>query len=91
LNAPLQQELFSDNVSPLFGMRVKFDGLRCCPHCSNKIAVIGRTTEPHFAELKCAACGTSCGWLSKSTASWLTTIINKFGAPTTPIVLRRTT
>jgi hypothetical protein len=91
MSAGLQLELLPEHVSPLFGTRVKFDGLRCCPHCSNKIAVIGRTTGPHFAELKCAACGTSCGWLSKSTASWLTTIINKFGAPTTPVILRRTT
>ena len=90
MNAPLQQELFSDNVSPLFGMRVKFDGIRCCPHCSNKITVIRSTTGPHHAELKCAACGTFCGWLSERTASWLNTVINKFGAPPTPIVLRRT-
>ena len=29
------------------------------------------------------------GWLSKSTAEWIASVITKFGAPTTPIVVRK--
>ena len=87
----IQLELPPENMSPLFGQRVKFDGERCCPQCGNKIAVIGRSVGPHYAELRCVGCSAHCGWLSKSTASWLETIIRKFGAPLTPIILRRST
>jgi hypothetical protein len=82
----MQEFLPPDNPSPLIGLRVQFDGGRNC--CGN-IAVIGRGVGPHAAELNCAACGSHRGWLSKSTAAWLETVITKFGAPTTPIVLRR--
>jgi hypothetical protein len=73
------------STSPLLGMRVKLG--RDVP-CCDDIAVVGPGAGPHAAELTCAICGRHCGWLSKSTASWLETVINKFGAPTTPIVLR---
>jgi hypothetical protein len=87
MTAPLQLELLADNTSPLFGLKVITPA--ACAHCHKSVAVIGRATGPHFAELRCATCGTHCGWLSKGAAAWITTVINKFGAPTTPIVLRR--
>jgi hypothetical protein len=40
--------------------------------------------------LICADCGHHRGWLSKSTAQWIGSVITRFGAPTTPIVVRRT-
>ena len=73
-------------MTPLLGLRVKFDGYGGC--CGN-IATVSRTVGPHYAELHCAACGSHRGWLSKFTASWITTVINKFGAPDAPIVIRR--
>ena len=88
MSAPFQLELLTENRSPLFGLHVKFDGDRSCPHCRNKIATIGRSIGPHFGELLCGNCGSHCGWLSKSAAAWIETVIKKFGAPST-IVLRR--
>jgi hypothetical protein len=72
----------------LFGLRVRFEGAiaRCC---GSTVAVINQADGPHFGKLTCDSCGVHRGWLSKSTADWITAVINKFGAPTTPIVLRR--
>ena len=87
MTAPLQLELLNDSTSRLFGLRVQMP--TDCRHCGNRIAVIGRGKGPHFGELKCEAHGHHFGWLSKSTASWIATIVSKFGCPDTPIVLRR--
>jgi hypothetical protein len=87
MTVPLQLDLLNDSTSRLFGLRVKLpDG---CRRCGNAIAIIGRGSGPHFGELKCEAAGHHCGWLSKSTSDWITTIISKFGCPDTPIRLRR--
>jgi hypothetical protein len=88
MNAPFQLELLPDNTSPLFGMQVRIERQKACC-ASPDVAIIGHSRGPHFAELKCVACGQHRGWLSKSTAQWIETVINKFGAPDTPIVLRR--
>jgi hypothetical protein len=74
----------------LFGMRVRLkpaDDRPCC--ANNSVAVIDRPSGLHAAQLKCASCGAHRGWLSQNIASWLTTVINKFGAPDAPIVIRR--
>jgi hypothetical protein len=69
-------------------LQVRIERQKAC--CSQAdIATIGRGAGPHFAELTCASCGRHRGWLSKSTAQWIENVINKFGAPDTPIVLRR--
>jgi hypothetical protein len=71
------------------GLKIKLDRPvdRDRPCCKN-ICIIGPGRGPHTGTLSCADCGQHRGWLSKSTATWLQTVINKFGAPTTPIVLR---
>jgi hypothetical protein len=74
------------STHPLFGLRVK---LGAAHSCGGNLAVISERCGSHYAELRCAACNAHRGWLSHSTASWLHSVINKFGAPTTPIVLRR--
>ena len=74
----------------LFGMRVRLKAADDRPCCANNtVAVIGRPSGSHAAQLKCASCGAHRGWLSKDTTSWLTTVFNKFGAPDAPIVIRR--
>jgi hypothetical protein len=40
-------------------------------------------------ELLCSDCGQRRGQLSKSTAQWIEHVVTRFGAPTTPIVVRK--
>jgi hypothetical protein len=76
-----------DNASPLLALRAQLPD--SCRHCGSKIATIVRGRGPHAAELKCQICDLRRGRLSKSTADALTKVVNLFGAPTTPIILRR--
>jgi hypothetical protein len=76
-----------DNASPLLALRAQLPD--CCRHCGSKIATIARRRGPHAAKLKCQICDLHRGSLSKSTADALTKVVNLFGAPTTPIILRR--
>jgi hypothetical protein len=73
-------------ASPLIGLKVRldrpFDRERPC--CRN-ICIIGPAKGPHAGEIHCAHCGQHRGWLSKTTAAW----IENFGAPKTPIILRK--
>jgi hypothetical protein len=74
----------------LIGLKVQLDRPvdRKRPCCRN-ICTIGAAKGPHAGELTCAACGQHRGWLSKSTARWIESVIARFGAPTTPIVVRK--
>jgi hypothetical protein len=74
----------------LVGLKVKLD--RPVDHerpCCCNICTIGAGRGPHAGELICADCGQHRGWLSKSTAHWIETVVARFGAPTTPIVVRK--
>ena len=72
------------------GLEVRLDrpADRESPCCRN-ICRIGAGNGPHAGELICADCGCHRGWLSKSTAQWIGSVIARFGAPTTPIVVRK--
>jgi hypothetical protein len=74
---------------PLAGLRVKMGRPidRDQPCCRN-FCSIAPANEPHGGELICAGCGQHRGWLSKTTAHWIESVISRFGAPTTPIVVR---
>jgi hypothetical protein len=74
----------------LIGLKVKLDRPvdRARPCCEN-ICTIGAGKGPHAGELICADCGQHRGWLSKSTARWIESVITRFGAPNTPIVVRK--
>jgi hypothetical protein len=76
----------------LVGLKVKLDRLidRARP-CCNNVCTISAGKGPHAGKLYCADCGQSRGWLSKPTAHWIETVVTRFGAPTTPIVVRRST
>jgi hypothetical protein len=58
--------------------------------CRGQFASISTGGGPHAASLICCKCGVQRGWVSHATHKFLTEIVNKFGRPTEPIVLRRT-
>lgn len=74
----------------LVGLRVKLDRPvdRERPCCLN-VCTIGAARGPHAGELICAGCGRHRGWLSNATAQWIEHVATRFGAPTTPIVVRK--
>jgi hypothetical protein len=76
----------------LIGLKVKLDRPvdRERPCCRN-ICTISAGKGPHAGELTCTGCGQHRGWLSKSTAQWIEHVVTRFGAPTTPIVVRSST
>ena len=84
------QDLFANSTTPIIGVRIKLDRPidRERP-CHSNVCVIGPGKEPHAGELVCADCGRHRGWLSKATANWIESAIGRFGAPTSPIVVRR--
>jgi len=53
--------------------------------------VVGATPPEGSGAQICASCGQHRGWLSKSTAQWIGHVATRFGAPTTPIVVRGST
>jgi len=67
------------------GLRVRLDRPvdRERPCCRN-ICVIGAANE-----LNCADCGQRRGRLSSITANWIESVVVRFGAPATPIVVRK--
>jgi hypothetical protein len=69
----------------LVGLKVQLDRPVCCQN----ICIVGPGKGPHAAVLNCADCGQRLGWLSKPTAQWIKSIITRFGAPTTPVVVRK--
>jgi hypothetical protein len=77
---------------PLIGLKIKLDRPidRDRPCCRN-ICIIAAGKGPHAGELHCADCGQHRGRLSKPTAHWIEHIATRFGAPTTPIVVRPST
>jgi hypothetical protein len=76
--------------TPLLGLTVKLDRPvdRDRP-CCNNVCIISAAEAPHAGALHCADCGQRRAWLSKSTAQWIEHVVTRFGAPTTPIVLRK--
>jgi hypothetical protein len=74
----------------LIGLRVKLDRPvdREKPCCRN-ICIIGAGKGPHAHALHCSDCGQHRGWLSEITAQWIETVVTPFGAPITPIIVRK--
>jgi hypothetical protein len=73
-------------ADPLFGVAVKLRD--SCGKCADLVAIIGPGKAPHFASLLCRLCGLHRGWLSRANYTFLNEVINKFGAPSEPIVFR---
>jgi hypothetical protein len=74
----------------LIGLKVKLDrpADRERP-CCNNVCTIGAGSGPHAGELTCSNCGQHRGWLSQTTAQWIEHVVTRFGAPTTPIIVRK--
>jgi hypothetical protein len=74
----------------LVGLKVKLDRPvdRERP-CCRSICTIGAGKAQHAGEPRCTDCGRHRGWLSKSTAQWIATVVSKFGAPNGPIIVRK--
>ena len=88
-----QLDLFiAEPETPLVGLRVKLDcpAHRDQPCCRNFCTLTSRKGS-HAAELLCVDCGQHRGWLSNTTAHWLENVIEPFGAPTTPVIVRKST
>jgi hypothetical protein len=87
-----QLDLFSEplsnaeeNQSPLIGLAVQLPSLCACGAVPAKIEA-GR--GPHLASLRCSACGTHRGWLSREAHRFVAEAAKKFGRPPGPIVIR---
>jgi hypothetical protein len=84
----MNTDLF-DNTT-LINLKVKLDRPvdRERPCCRN-VCTIGPARGPHAGELRCVDCCQHRGWLSKPTAQWIEHVVTRFGAPTTPINVRK--
>jgi hypothetical protein len=58
------------------------------PCCGNHLAQILPGKGPHAAELRCTRCDKHVNWISKSTGDWIAQVIQTFGKPEKPIVIR---
>ena len=73
-------------ADPLLGLAVKLPNT--CSKCGDLVAIVGPGKPPHCASLLCRSCGLHRGWISRANYTFLNEIINKFGAPSEPIVFR---
>jgi hypothetical protein len=79
-------DLVAPHPDPLHNLLVRLSD-RC--RCGQETARIGEGAGPHCASLRCYDCGHHRGRLSHEAGNFVLNIIEKFGAPTEPIVLRR--
>jgi hypothetical protein len=75
--------------TPFVGLCIRMDrpvdrNRRCC----RNLCTITPAKTPHAGELICADCGQHRGWISNETVYWIESVIARFGAPTTPIMVR---
>jgi hypothetical protein len=57
-----------------------------CAECGERAVIIG--AGPNVASLRCACCGRHRGWLPKTVAEFLAALVQRFGRPAEPIVIR---
>jgi hypothetical protein len=72
--------------SPIIGLRVQMP--RACPSCGSIIGVVGTSSGPHAHRITCLGCSAFCRWLAHREAAFIAAISKKFGAPSSPIVIR---
>jgi hypothetical protein len=78
-------------VSGLVGLKVRLDRPvdRDRPCCRNVCTIAAATDPTHAGALECVDCGQRRGWLSQTTARWIEHVVSRFGAPITPIAVRK--
>ncbi len=59
-----------------------------CPACGAVESIIGAGKGPHCGSLHCAVCGKHRGWIRPHLFFFIETIIDNFGRPVDPIVIR---
>ena len=74
-----------DDANPLIGIEINLP--RHCP-CGHDTLLIGPGRGPHRASLNCTRCRRQCGWLSNESAKFISSVIEHFGRPTTPVCVR---
>jgi len=89
----LQLDLFNptpassaSSASPIFGLSVQLP--QPCSNCGTSLGTIGSSAGPHANRVVCISCGTFCRWLSHREADFIASIAEKFGCPSSPIILR---
>jgi hypothetical protein len=75
------------NANSAHGLSVELPTV--CPTCSAVLATIGEGREPHKASLRCTSCNAFRGHMSIVTWSFIANLAGRFGAPTEPIKIRR--
>jgi hypothetical protein len=72
------------------GLKVQLDRPtdRDRPCCRN-VCIVHEGKPPHAGRLQCTDCNQFRGWLSKPTAQWIEHVVLRFGAPTAPIIVRK--
>jgi hypothetical protein len=59
-----------------------------CTGCGCNGAVLGSSAGPHCAAIHCVRCGRHRGWLPREAATFINGIIDHFGRPNSPVILR---
>jgi hypothetical protein len=73
------------STSPI-GLRVSLPG--ACPRCNSTGAIIGSGSGPHIAKVVCDQCLSYRQWLPGETFKFIEDLIDEFGRPLEPIVVR---
>jgi hypothetical protein len=61
---------------------------RPCRHCGSNAFILGSSCGPHHGRLGCAGCDRHSGWISGETRRFIDSIIDHFGRPDEPIIVR---
>jgi hypothetical protein len=76
----------------LVGLKVKLDRPTDRERvCCDNVCILRAGKGPHIYALSCGGCDRFRGWISKSTAQWIESVIACLGVPTEPIVVREST
>jgi len=71
----------------LDGIVVELDrGCAWCGHAA--LVIVGPGSGPHAAALACPHCHRTGGWLPKEAAAFITEVIETFGRPVEPVIIR---
>src|SRR5690349_5096828 len=87
-----QLNLFGSSVATIpttsiLGLLVTLPSSRACTACGSINATVGSSGGPHYARYRCA-CGAFAGWMRGETYTFIRAIVDEFGRPDEPIIIR---
>lgn len=88
MNAPAQLAMFETTAPSSLPIGLTVILPKLCGNCGSDSAAVGSSRGPHHASLLCECCDRHRGWLSGSTYKFLSDVIENFGRPTEPILIR---